>query len=72
MYLKSISALQLTCTLVPLAPAQTMKERGWMRYSSAEEGELTAERVAAVPEDVDRARVRFMQARGLGQPRHVH
>lgn len=43
-----------------------------MRYSSAEEGELTAERVAAVPEDVDRARVRFMQARGLGQPRHVH
>ncbi|EFN59874.1 hypothetical protein CHLNCDRAFT_18766 [Chlorella variabilis] len=43
--------------------ANTMKERGWMRYTAAEEGELTAERVAAVPEDVDRSRVRFQQAR---------
>lgn len=34
-----------------------------MRYSSVEEGDLTAERVASVPEDIDRGRVRFMQAR---------
>ncbi len=38
-----------------------------MRYSSVEEGELTAERVAAVPEDVDRGRVRFAQARFKGR-----
>lgn len=38
-----------------------MKERGWMRYTAVEEGELTVERTAVVPEDVDRGRVRFMQ-----------
>lgn len=55
-------SLPPTCHAVAGA-AQTMKERGWMRYTAAEEGELTAERVAAVPEDVDRSRVRFQQAR---------
>ncbi|KAL4427428.1 hypothetical protein ABPG77_000717 [Micractinium sp. CCAP 211/92] len=48
--------------------ANTMKERGWMRYSSVEEGELTAERVAAVPEDVDRGRVRFAQGDACNLP----
>ncbi|KAL4447393.1 hypothetical protein ABPG75_004612 [Micractinium tetrahymenae] len=48
--------------------ANTMKERGWMRYSSVEEGELTAERVAAVPEDIDRGRVRFMQGDACNLP----
>lgn len=40
---------------------QTMKERGWMRYRSVEEGDITVERTAVVPEDVDRDRVTFMQ-----------
>ena len=34
-----------------------------MRYSAAEEGEITAERAAAVPEDIDRERVVFRQVR---------
>lgn len=44
---------------------QTMKERGWMRYSSVEEADITAERTAAVPEGIERERVTFMQARQL-------
>lgn len=47
---------------------QTMKERGWMRYTSVEEGELTAERVAVVPEDIDRRRVRFQQGDACNLP----
>ncbi len=43
-------------------PPQTMKERGWMRYTAVEEGDITVERSAVVPEDIDRSRVRFQQA----------
>lgn len=32
-----------------------------MRYRSVEEGDITVERTAVVPEDVDRDRVTFMQ-----------
>jgi hypothetical protein len=46
-----------------LSVLQTMRERGWMRYSTAEEADITAERVAVVPEEVDRQRVRFQQVR---------
>ena len=53
---------------VLLAQVQTLKERGWMRYAAVQEGELTAERVAAVPEDVERERCVFMQADPLALP----
>jgi SAM-dependent methyltransferase len=43
-----------------LNAARTLRERGWIRYSSAEEGDLRVERTAAVPGDVDRARVHFV------------
>jgi len=43
-------------------PPQTRKERGWMRYTAVEEGDITVERSAVVPEDIDRSRVRFQQA----------
>lgn len=46
-----------------LSVLQTMRERGWMRYSTVEEADITAERVAVVPEEVDRQRVRFQQVR---------
>lgn len=45
--------------------AQTMKERGWMRYTAVEEAEITVERTAVVPEDIDRTRVRFQQVSWL-------
>ncbi len=53
------------CLLSPPPPSrlvQTMRERGWMRYTAAEEGELSKENTAVVPEDIDRSRVRFQQA----------
>lgn len=33
-----------------------------MRYTAVEEGDITVERSAVVPEDIDRSRVRFQQA----------
>lgn len=42
--------------------AKTMKERGWMRYTATVEGELTQERTASVPEDIERERVNFIAA----------
>ena len=45
---------------------QTMKERGWMRYMAVEEGDITVERSAVVPEEIDRSRVRFQQVRRFG------
>jgi putative 4-mercaptohistidine N1-methyltranferase len=39
--------------------AKTLKERGWMRYSSTVEGELTSEHSSVVPEDIERDRVQF-------------
>ncbi|PSC67344.1 4-mercaptohistidine N1-C-terminal domain [Micractinium conductrix] len=48
--------------------ANTMKERGWMRYRAVEEGALTVERVAAVAEDIDRGRVRFQQGDACNLP----
>lgn len=50
-----------TCLRTDHVP-QTMKERGWMRYTAVEEGDITVERSAVVPEDIDRSRVRFQQA----------
>jgi len=41
--------------------AKTMKERGWMRYASVEEGELTLEKTATMP-DVNARRVHFVVA----------
>ena len=38
-----------------------MKERGWMRYRSVEEGDITVERTASVAEDIDRERVQLMK-----------
>ena len=38
---------------------QTLKERGWIRYTSIEEGDLTSEHTASVPEDVDASRINF-------------
>ncbi|KAI3429225.1 hypothetical protein D9Q98_005324 [Chlorella vulgaris] len=48
--------------------ANTMRERGWMRYTAAEEGELSKENTAVVPEDIDRSRVRFQQADACNLP----
>jgi putative 4-mercaptohistidine N1-methyltranferase len=39
--------------------AKTMKERGWMRYSSTTEGDLTGEHSSVVAEDIERDRVNF-------------
>lgn len=58
----------------PWAPhhaPQTMKERGWMRYTAVEEGELTVERVAVVPDDIDRRRVRFQQGDACALPHEL-
>ncbi|PRW60369.1 hypothetical protein C2E21_0705 [Chlorella sorokiniana] len=48
--------------------ANTVKERGWMRYTAVEEGDITVERSAVVPEDIDRSRVRFQQGDACNLP----
>ena len=37
--------------------AMTLKERGWMRFARVDEGEVTSEHAAVVPDDVDRDRI---------------
>jgi putative 4-mercaptohistidine N1-methyltranferase len=44
-----------------VSAAQVMQSRGWMRYRATEEADITIERVASVPEEVDRSRVKFQQ-----------
>ena len=39
--------------------AKTLKDRGWMRYSSTVEGDLTTEHSSVVAEDIERDRVNF-------------
>lgn len=54
-----------------VSAANTMKERGWMRYSAVEEGEVMVEHTAAVAEGIDRQRVRFMQGDACSLPREL-
>lgn len=42
-----------------------------MRYTAVEEGEVTAQRSAVVPEDMDRTRVRFMQGDACNLPKEL-
>jgi putative 4-mercaptohistidine N1-methyltranferase len=39
--------------------ANQLRQRGFLRYQSCEEGELTCARMAVVPRDIDRRRVKF-------------
>jgi putative 4-mercaptohistidine N1-methyltranferase len=39
--------------------ANRLRRRGWLRFKSLEEGELTRTRRAVVPPDIDRGRVKF-------------
>lgn len=51
--------------------AKVMQDRGWMRYSVAEEGDLTRELVATVPDDIDRKRVKFRQGDACAIPANL-
>lgn len=58
----------LPLPLLPTPPAlpllQYMKEKGFSEYEAVVEGDIKATHMAAVPADIDRNRVRFMQVGG--------
>jgi len=54
-----LRVIGLDSTKTYINAAKTLKERGWMRYSSTTEGELTREHSSVVAEDIERVRVNF-------------
>jgi putative 4-mercaptohistidine N1-methyltranferase len=59
-------------TKVYINAAKTLKDRGWMRYSSTSEGDLTTEHSSVVDEDIERDRVNFAAVSDLSSlPREL-
>lgn len=54
-----IRVIGLDSTKTYINAAKTLKDRGWMRYTSTTEGELTSEHSSVVAEDIERNRVNF-------------
>jgi putative 4-mercaptohistidine N1-methyltranferase len=54
-----LRVIGLDSTKTYINAAKTLKERGWMRYTSVTEGELTSEHSSVVADDIERDRVNF-------------